>query len=161
MHHSLQHGAPVTAGVCCLCPGLRAGSSRRWHTAQEDCAACRGGRPRSACGAREHVQLGPTSKCGRSRKGNQCWASTTSSRAAGVCRDPLGAQVLAPSCVGTQGCSPGPACLVVLGPGPAGVELLTVHGDGSRQELGTLNSGPGDSPGPCLHPDQTNLHGSW
>ena len=41
--HSLQHSVCVDGqGLGCLCPGLRAGLSRRWHISQEDCALCQG-----------------------------------------------------------------------------------------------------------------------
>ena len=43
MCHSLQHSVCVDGqGLGCLCPGLRAGLSRRWHISQEDCALCQG-----------------------------------------------------------------------------------------------------------------------
>lgn len=111
---------------------------------------------------RRHAQLGSTSKCGRSRKGNQCWARALLAAAAGVCRDPLGAQVLAPP-VWEPGALFTWACMPCGGraPGPAGAELPAVHGDGSRQELGTLNSGPETAQARACSPTKPTSTEPW
>lgn len=160
MHHSLPHGICVDSQrLGCPCPGLHAGLSRMWHIAQEDCALCwgQGGQGQHAelvevCTAGTRVQSvkSKVQSVARAGREDQCWAKALPAAAAGACRDLLGAPSPCTFLVGTWGSSasglePGVlftwACVPCSGqaPGPTGVELLTVHRDGSRQELGTLN----------------------
>lgn len=163
MHHSLPHGIRVDGqGLGRLCPGLHAGLSRRWHIAQEDCAHCRGRGGQGQHAEPVEVRTAETgvqsmkskvqSVAGAGRE-DQCWAKALPAAIAGACRDLLGAPSPCTFLVGTWGSSasrlePGAlftwACMSCSGraPGPAKVELLTVHRDGSREELGTLNSDP-------------------
>lgn len=162
MHHSLPHGICVDGQKLGRpCPGLHTGLSRIWHIAQ-DCALFRGwggqdqhAEPAEVCTAGTGVQsvkskLQSVARAGRE---DQCWAKALPAAGAGACRHLLGAPSPCIFLVGTWGSSasglePGAlftwACLPCSGraPGPAGVELLTVHRDESRQELGTLNSDP-------------------
>lgn len=133
-------------------------ASRRC-TAQ-GCAAYRGRQAKVSVRARASHSWARLPRGVTEQEGNQCWARALPAAAALGCAGTRWGPSPCTLPCGNPGALFTWACMPCGGwaPGPAGVELLTVHRDGSRQELGTLNSGRAAQARATAHPDQTNLH---